>query len=98
MDGEERGGGNGSTHTPRFFSAPSHTPETVSAMTGIPMLLTADEVAGLLRVSRKAVYMMTERGELPGVVRIGTRLRFCRDDLLHWLDESRAPSPKEHRR
>ena len=38
------------------------------------VLLTADEVAALLRTSRKAIYAMAERGLLPGVIRIGRRL------------------------
>lgn len=57
-------------------------------------LLTAAEVAKLLRMSRKAVYAMHARGELPGVVRLGARrLRFERNALLSWLSRKRAPSP-----
>jgi excisionase family DNA binding protein len=63
-----------------------------------PYLLTVDDTAELLRTSRKAIYTMAHRGDLPGVTRIGRRLLIRRDDLLRWLDESRAPSPKEHRR
>jgi excisionase family DNA binding protein len=62
---------------------------------GLPSLLTADDMAALLRVSRKAIYTMVDRGEIPGVTRIGKRLRFRGDDVLAWLDESRASSPKE---
>jgi excisionase family DNA binding protein len=51
----------------------------------LPLLLQADEVAQLLRVSRKAVYTMAERGEIPGVTRLGHRLRFRRDALEAWL-------------
>ena len=57
-----------------------------------PMLLTAEETADLLRTSRKAVYVMTERGQLPGVTRIGRRVLYRRDDLIGWLDQKRAPS------
>ena len=67
-------------------------------MTGLPVLLTPDETAELLRTSRKAVYAMTERGQLPGVTRIGRRVLYRRDDLLDWLDQKRTPSPKEQRR
>lgn len=62
------------------------------------VLLTAAEVAELLRTSRKAVYAMTERGQLPGVTRIGRRLLFRHDALLDWLHERRAPSPEGDRR
>ncbi|NVB41540.1 helix-turn-helix domain-containing protein [Pseudenhygromyxa sp. WMMC2535] len=55
----------------------------------LPYLLRADEVAELLRVSRKAVYCMVDRGEIPGVTKIGRRIRFHRDDLLAWLEDQR---------
>ena len=70
-------------------------------MTGhpeLPLLLTSDEVAELLRTSRSAIYAMTERGQLPGVTRIGRRVLYRRDDLLRWLGQKRTPSPKEQRR
>jgi excisionase family DNA binding protein len=57
------------------------------------ILLTVEEVAELLRTSRKAVYAMSERGLLPGVTRIGRRVLFRRDVLLHWLRQKSAPSP-----
>ena len=41
---------------------------------GLPMFLTTDEAADLLRTSRKAIYMMIERRRLPGVKRIGRRV------------------------
>ena len=61
----------------------------------LPQLLTTDEVADLLRTSRRAVYAMTERGQLPGVTRIGRRVLYRRDDLLDWLDQKRVPSLEE---
>ncbi len=59
----------------------------------LPLLLSADEVAALLRTSRRAVYSMLERGQLPGVVRIGRRVLFRSDDLVGWLAGCRTPSP-----
>lgn len=61
----------------------------------LPLLLTPDEAALLLRTSRKAVYSLAERGQIPGVVRIGRRLLIERDPLVSWLHRSRAASPKE---
>ena len=61
----------------------------------LPTLLTADEVAALLRTTRTAIYAMTARGQLPGVTRVGTRLLFRHADLVKWLDQNRAPSAKE---
>ena len=54
--------------------------------------LTVGEVADLLRLSRPAVYKMIERGQLPGVIRLRTRLRIEREALVHWVDQNRAPS------
>ena len=62
---------------------------------GHPLLLTVDEAAGLLRTTRKAVYAMVERSQVPGVIRIRRRVLFRAADLLHWLDQKCAPSPKE---
>ena len=66
----------------------------------LPLLLVPDEVAHLLRTTREAVYAMTERGELPGVLcpGRGRRLLFDRDALLKWLRESRAASSEGRRR
>ncbi len=64
-------------------------------MTRMPVLLTTTEVAELLRTSRKAIYAMVERRQLPGVVRLRRRVLFRADDLLDWLDQKRAPSPEE---
>ena len=61
----------------------------------LPMLLTVAEAAALLRTTRRAIYAMIERRQLPGVIRIGRRVLFRADDLLHWLDQKRAPSPEE---
>jgi excisionase family DNA binding protein len=57
---------------------------------GLPPLLTPAEVAALLRTSRKAVYCMIERGQIPGVVRLGRRVLVRRDVLLRSLDENRS--------
>ena len=64
----------------------------------LPLLLTVDEVATLLRTSRGAIYTMAERARLPGVRRVGRRLLVCRDTLLKWLRENRVPSPERSRR
>ncbi len=61
----------------------------------VPMFSNADEVAVILRTTRKAVYIMAERGLLPGVTKIGRRVLFRTDVLLDWLDQKRVPSPKE---
>jgi len=57
--------------------------------------MTADEVAALLRTTRVAVYALVSRHQLPGVVRLGRRVLFRTQDLVDWLDQKSAPSPKE---
>jgi excisionase family DNA binding protein len=61
----------------------------------LPLFLNVDEAAELLRTSRRAIYAMIERRQLPGVTRVRRRVLIRADDLLDWLDQKRAPSPKE---
>jgi len=61
----------------------------------VPFLLTVDEAADLLRTTRRAVYAMVARRQLPGVVRIRRRVLVRSADLLDWLHQKRAPSPEE---
>ena len=61
----------------------------------LPILLTVDEAADLLRTTRRAIYAMIGRGQLPGVVRVRRRVLLRTDDLLNWLQQKCAPSPEE---
>lgn len=55
-------------------------------------LMTPEEVAAWLGITRRAVYDMVHRGEFPAesIVRIGTRLRFDAACLRSWLAEKRG--------
>ena len=61
-------------------------------MKDLPVLLTVDEAASWLRTTRKAVYAMVERKQLPGVVRLGRRVLIRTEVLLDSLSQSRASS------
>ena len=61
------------------------------------LLLTVPQVARLLGMSSKAIYHRAERGQLPGVVRVGRSLRFRRAELVGSLSEGRGLSPKASR-
>ena len=53
-------------------------------------LLTASEVARMLHISRSQVYLLMDRGDLPGL-KVGSMRRFRRADLRRYL--TRQPSP-----
>jgi len=72
------------------------TPATASRGThtgnDLPLLATVEETAALLRTTRKAIYSMIARGQLPGVTRIGRRVLIRTPALLHWLGQKSTPS------
>lgn len=51
-------------------------------------LLNPQEVAGLLRTSRKVVYGMLERGQIPGVVRLGRKILVRREKLMRFISNA----------
>ena len=51
----------------------------------VRVVLTVDELAALLRCNRKTVYAAINRGEIPGVRRLGGAIRIHRDTVLTWL-------------
>jgi len=51
-------------------------------------VLTADDVAEILRVDRKTVYEFAGRGEIP-CRRLGRRILFYRPALMAWLNDAR---------
>ncbi len=73
--------------------APAELASTPALPTG-QLLLTVPQVARLLGMTPKAIYHRAERGQLPGVVRVGRSLRFRRADLLRSVLEGRGLSPR----
>jgi excisionase family DNA binding protein len=68
--------------SPPVQARPLHPPAPALPNTDV---MTADEVAAMLRVNRKTVYEAVERGDLP-CARLGRCVLFSRAALLRWLD------------
>jgi site-specific recombinase XerC len=62
----------------------------------LPMYLTPGEAGALLRTLRKVIYVMHERGQLPGAIKVRRRLLIRRQSLLDWLDQQCASSLQEN--
>jgi excisionase family DNA binding protein len=85
------------TPSPHVHAAGGGSPNTndgaVSPRTEVPLLaeplLTADDVASLLRVPRSTVYELTRSRRLP-YVKVGRRTLFVRSDLDAWIVASRV--------
>jgi excisionase family DNA binding protein len=72
-------------------------PESSALATRALRLLSIDEVAVVLRTTRKAVYQLRARGQLGPFVHVGRRLLMHEQDLLEWLQERRVVSPENRR-
>ena len=59
----------------------------------IRSLLTVAEVCRILNISKGGLYQMVQRLELPGVLKIGRRLRFRADAIEKWLAECEVKPP-----
>lgn len=65
---------------------------SIHAQSAYPPLMTVDQAAEYLQISRRQVYNLVARGELP-IVRVGQRVRFEPDALrsaLHAGSEREA--------
>jgi excisionase family DNA binding protein len=57
-------------------------------------LLSVNEVAGLLGISRKTLYALIRRGELIPI-RVSERLRFESGEVRNYLERNRTPEMRE---
>ena len=55
----------------------------------LPPLATKKQVADWAGVSTRQIEILTKAGAFPDPIRIGTRPRWRRSDLLAWLDQQR---------
>lgn len=51
----------------------------------LPLVLNADQLASVLRLSRAGAYQLLNRDDFP-TLRIGKRLLVPRDKLVEWID------------
>ena len=86
------------SETPRQFASLHRSALIDGGPEALPVLLTVDDVAQLLRTTSRAIYAMIERQQLPGIVRIGRRVLFRAADLLDWLNQKSAPSHRSEQR
>ncbi len=61
-------------------------PAPVTDLASLPVLLTVEEAAALLRISPKTAKDWARAGELPGAFKIGREWRVKRDELLAWMN------------
>jgi excisionase family DNA binding protein len=74
------------------------TPQARAADPVLPTVLTPDELAKMLRVRRRSVYEAISRGDIPGVRRIGRKVRIDRDSVLAWMADGHGRAPRSSRR
>ena len=80
------------------LSDPRLAPPARAADPVLPRVLTPDELAKMLRVRRRSVYEAISRGDIPGVRRIGRKVRIDRDSVLAWMADGHGRAPRSSRR
>ncbi len=56
-------------------------------------LLTVSDICQMLKISKGGIYQMVQRAELPGILKIGRRLRFRAEEIERWLAECEIKQP-----
>ena len=60
-------------------------------------LMTIDEVAAYLRLSKDTVYRMAQSGKIPAS-KVGTQWRFRQSDVDAWLEQNKNVASKDEER
>lgn len=81
-----------STRNPSTRSAPARPVErgTIGPLAGPPpdvLMLTGDQLAALLQVSRKTVDRLARDGSVPGRIKLGNRVLYHRPTVEAWLTD-----------
>lgn len=58
-------------------------------------LLTIDEIADILHLTKPTIYSKVSKNELPGVCKQGKRLYFDRQIIIDWIKQGRKKSNAE---
>jgi excisionase family DNA binding protein len=94
----------GSSSAPEGALDPGCSSATESAIalptsdSELPRVLTPEELAAILRLRKRSVYEAINRGDIPGVRRIGRKIRIDRDCVLAWLTEGHGRVSRSSRR
>ncbi len=70
-------------------------PESDERAAALPLFLSVDEAAELLRLNRKTLYEAVKLDQVPGVVRVGRSIRIHRSALLSWGVDRCRPALSE---
>ncbi len=76
------------------FAGPPATQKNLD----LPQILTPSELATLLRLRPRSVYDAIRRREIPGVQRIGRKVRIHRDTIIRWLADGQGRVSRSPRR
>ena len=76
------------------FAGPAATREDLD----LPQTLTPAELATFLRLRPRSVYEAIRRREIPGVQRIGRKVRIHRDTIIRWLADGQGRVSRSPRR
>ena len=60
-------------------------------------LMTLDEVAAYLRLSRDTVYRMVQKGKIPAS-KVGTQWRFRKIEVDQWLEANKNLEPAKRKK